>query len=969
MMKIQVTDTFTEPTKADYAQLEKNGGRNAFADEVRRTVKDNGNINGCEINECKNNKNNEVTQIFIISEVSKLIQNVERKGKCISTEEALNRINPNFVKVFLDGKTPFNLDNYNANSKGKKKKGMFDISSSQRIHLMIVRDHLNQRLNKIIRFVQLIVNLPRSEILRSGHHTIMVQNADKETADLEIVNEYELQFLIILLMVESKMGKKSTEKKSYSWIHENVNAILFHEIRIALRSCNTKMSAILYNKFSMFTCENDEACDLLSQYKIGLFNPILLNNIKDEKIIKLTDNQNTFISQINNIVDKSVQSIKNNNEDKSVQSVKESEYLINIETYAQGKTTVGSSATSYALEKANKTLNKLIPSQSLVGIFTLPSLATAVAFAAGTAMDHPTWIIRDGKIIPLHAYCPHYKEQRGRKIIEKVEKFSENQGTLQKKYTDGINFKCSIFDQILQVINWNTNYTTRNYIGGKDKYILPIMIFADAKSTLQLNQFADKFKLELGWTFFNVIDEFVATADCNFDIRENQLLRKILDIINLRSSHSILMSASPTERQIRSSHIFKDSKMEFVKKTYTTRSFTQLYTNDGKSVHPLQALCSETFHIVRTWDDTDLRYFTPDTIIAIQKHLLNLGFEYNLTMKSCKSQNEFIQEIKLFLIYIDGLDIATKDSVCKLQINVPMPNIAKESSLTLTSGDLDTEILYLLNHKITHEIISRLFNEYKDNIVREIAEVRTEMSKAESFKEKSKMGSKDDLVNTRSNLENHLKNEQEHVINITTNLGSTQITTLWYETYGSKMTIDQLSVVLSGLEVELADETMNKALQKAYPRQMVVVDTIASMFGRNNHLTKNVIVKDPNHIMGFDTLKQALARAGRDGFTPVVTGIIDSHLLNLFQPHTRTSIKQMDVIVHGDTATKIQSMFRCFIVRRQYLQTIEKIIKIQSLYRGFIIRRFILKNKSTQKNKSGSRKINKKGKGKGKGKK
>ena len=71
---------------------------------------------------------------------------------------------------------------------------------------------------------------------------------------------------------------------------------------------------------------------------------------------------------------------------------------------------------------------------------------------------------------------------------------------------------CSIFDQILQVINWNTNYTTRNYIGGKDKYILPIMIFADAKSTLQLNQFADKFKLELGWTFFNVIDEFVATV-------------------------------------------------------------------------------------------------------------------------------------------------------------------------------------------------------------------------------------------------------------------------------------------------------------------------------------------------------------------------------------------------------------------------------------------------------------------------
>ncbi|CAM9282943.1 unnamed protein product, partial [Heterosigma akashiwo] len=96
-----------------------------------------------------------------------------------------------------------------------------------------------------------------------------------------------------------------------------------------------------------------------------------------------------------------------------------------------------------------------------------------------------------------------------------------------------------------------------------------------------------------------------------------------------------------------------------------------------------------------------------------------------------------------------------------------------------------------------------------------------------------------------------------------------RVTGAWWERYGDALSADQLGAVLSGLDVEFPDALMTAAIKEAVKKPRKVIDTITSMYGRNDHRTKNVFVKDPAGMIGVDTLKQALARAdGSSRLTP-----------------------------------------------------------------------------------------------------
>ena len=88
------------------------------------------------------------------------------------------------------------------------------------------------------------------------------------------------------------------------------------------------------------------------------------------------------------------------------------------------------------------------------------------------------------------------------------------------------------------------------------------------------------------------------------------------------------------------------------------------------------------------------------------------------------------------------------------------------------------------------------------------------------------------------------------------------------------------------------------------------------MFGRNDHKIKNVIIDDPYDILGFDTLKQALARAGRSGRDPIVSGILkNNNLLNLFKSNSLSSLGRIDLLILSSTI--IQKIGRGYIVRKK----------------------------------------------------
>jgi len=754
-------------------------------------------------------------------------------------------------------------------------------------------------LESIRNFVDRVVDSKTTSFVARENSKIVAMHEKTTLQTVELGSKAELLYLVTLLLLHSDMGKKRQVKEKYSWLHENINHTLLHEIRIALRSFKSPTSLIFLHLFNKFPSEDEEATSLIQNYTIGLFAPIFKQSIKSRSLIEMAPYQEDFALKVSNLINNQVDCILG-----EAEWPQRPKALFNLNTFGTGKTTIGSISAAFSLGQANK---KLGGSSRLVGIFTLPSLQTSVSFASVVSMTHPTWVIHGGEIIPLFKYSPQYRVIRGRSVFEKYERWAEFQSKSYLKlynsvgsdfYRQGLNLEAALIEQASQLLRWDPFLadTGRDYISGLDRYQLPVMLFADSESALQLNTDAALFKARLGWHFLNVLDEFPATADCNFDFHSNELLGNVMKILGTAGSFNILMSASPTQEQIEASLLFKEWECTFAEQKVTARSFTQLFTEGGRSVHPFQALSASTFHAVRSWNDTDFRFFTPQVFCEILSSLKSVGYFFPLSVRDVESQDSLIDTIKKICIDIADLSDEVKDFVCGLQINVDVPCSAIESSLTLTSGSLVQEILSSLSPPITHLKVEDLFVQAQQKFQQEILDLQIEMALAEGNREKSSLGSKEFLSDKIEELTRLMSNVEDHTITIKTNLGTNSISHAWYEKYQHRLTDNQLAAVLSGLEVEFQNKTMTAALKESKPKPKKVIDTITSMFGRNDHKTKHVVIKDPNHVIGFDTLKQALARAGRDGLTPVVTGVLDTHLLALFQPGSRTSIPSMDVI-------------------------------------------------------------------------
>ena len=302
-------------------------------------------------------------------------------------------------------------------------------------------------------------------------------------------------------------------------------------------------------------------------------------------------------------------------------------------------------------------------------------------------------------------------------------------------------------------------------------------------------------------------------------------------------------------------------------------------------------------------------------MIDIAKFNKNIKFE--LTFDDVINQNKLIKSMKRFFEEVinaeDNEDVINQ--LCKIEIDYKFPNISKDTSLTLTSLDLKSKILQTLStDKITHGKIKDLFKDEKQRISNELKELRACSSRRSNNKSDDNPDSKLLLEQNISELEHLLRSEDKHQIKIETKLGSNQISYEWYLQYASHLPEDELAVMLSGQEIDYRDER-NIHLEKANPVPRCIIDDITSMFGRNDHKIKNVIIDDPYDILGFDTLKQALARAGRSGKDPIVSGILkNNNLLNLFKSNSISSLNRIDSLI--SSSILIQKIGRGYIARK-----------------------------------------------------
>ena len=490
-------------------------------------------------------------------------------------------------------------------------------------------------------------------------------------------------------------------------------------------------------------------------------------------------------------------------------------------------------------------------------------------------------------------------EENGKVVNVPIEK---------KEYNDGLNIEASIHDQFEQIFKWrpltkqgaNKNSKRKvEYVKGRDYYKCPTLIVCDPISALEILQDAENFKKSFGINFLTVIDEYVATADCKISISNNHLLTTIINIINTKKLFSVVMSASTNEDEVNKSDIFSNCNKVFSQVSTTTRSFTQLFNNKKQPISPINILDDKSFSSVLKWDDTDYRFINPIAFTQMV-NLVNTKYDINfqLTFNDVTNQSKLILAIKRFFSLI--IDINDKDitnDLCKMKINYKFKDISKDSSLTLTSLDVQSKILNTLSDdKITHSKISELFKNEKQRISNELSELKAINASRSQSKDHDHKQSKLEIEEEISQLEHHLNSSSEHRIQTVTKLGSNQFTYAWYEKNVTLLSDDDLTVMLSGQIIDYGDERSIIQLETD-PKSTSIIDDITSMFGRNDQGTKNVIIDDPLNILGRDTLKQGLARAGRSGRDPIVTGILtNDNLLNLFAPDATSSLEMIDKI-------------------------------------------------------------------------
>jgi hypothetical protein len=193
-------------------------------------------------------------------------------------------------------------------------------------------------------------------------------------------------------------------------------------------------------------------------------------------------------------------------------------------------------------------------------------------------------------------------------------------------------------------------------------------------------------------------------------------------------------------------------------------------------------------------------------------------------------------------------------------------------------------------------ITSAKINKERENFAKRTKQKITELN--QDMKNADREGqhmSRDSIKEQISELEGQLSNEAQRLYHFSTPLGSVAINLAWIDKYMYTLTEEQIQLVLSGLRTDMRNTLLNEALNAAGPKPVVAVAPIACMFGLNDARTDNVCIYDHTDIVGPDTLKQALARAGRSGKKNfIVAGHIDERLLKCFAGTMSTSVSAMD---------------------------------------------------------------------------
>lgn len=783
----------------------------------------------------------------------------------------LNTLSSDKFKKVIE-RIPLNLEETNlvykdiVNYKNKKK-------IKDKKNLIIANDNfkkMDEEILKIEDFCNKIINNIKIDI-------------KEEISKINFTN-YLFYYMVLYLLTFSEKACKKHNKDRYSW-KLNLPYILDIEIIKTLIELNSSISNQLLLCFDISNLENK----ILICYPDIIFNPLILSKIINKKNdINLRNEQKQWIIQIKDLINDYKNYIINGDDMSKT-------YYFNTAGMGAGKTSICAIASTTFVNEANKEMNNhkfqltfnerhFNLQKRIVQLFIVPSKQVLISFGRNSANYVSTWFYNNDQINVMFKYTPQYRKGKNGKVYF--------------QYTKEVNeLDIPIVDKFINVVLWDKlhrkplfNKRGDNlWIGGYDYFKPPSVIFCDPKGAEELINNKFDFEHKLGWYFLPVVDEWVATADCNIKNEDNHYLKSIKSIIYSNIKLQFLISASVNQNEILNNEYFNQYNLLFSPIVPTTNSLTEMYTYKNELVHPFSKVNFENINeAIDSWDFTVYRCITPRVLIEYCK-IINYNIKYN----DITNISNYINLVTQILNIIKNSDEEIKKQICNLKlVNNNIHNLEDSKTLYLTSSNISEEILRYIQPKLNKNTVLNKVEEYKNNIIQEINELKNEIINSKINKQKSNDGSVDEINQKIFDLEKLLESDDQTYF-FSSSFGNTTVDKKWIDKWINILNDDQLTVVLSGYDLSFNDRTLDEAVKDVICDPKQIIDTISSMYGRNDPSVKNVVINDKKKILGFKTIMQAFARAGRSGkYDCVVTTRFNEFLLKKFNP-TESSLNKV----------------------------------------------------------------------------
>ena len=833
---MQVSNTHQKFTKEDYEELEK-VGNDLFQKKIYDEVYNKTSNNSLIVDNLNNNK-------FRYCKLKKLIND--------------NKLD-NVVK-----KIPLELEDLNFTYNDivgykNQKKPKFD----KRTLIKTNDDYNNMDLEivKINEFCDRIMN------------RIFI-NIKQELLNISF-NEYTFYYLVIYLLKFTTKGKnKKNIIKTDSW-KLDLPDILNIEIIKTLIELNSDISKQLLNCFDSSNILND----ILLDYPDIIFNPLILNKIvfKDNQI-NLRDEQKVWISQYKDLVNKLYENVINGEE-------MESTNHYNTAGMGGGKSYISSVALTNIVKETNEKMKNydtmimynerlFTLKKRMVLLFIVPSKQVLLSFGKNTANYVSTWFYNGNpsQINIMFNCTPVFN--KGKKKVHFQYSKEANQ------------MDVPLYEKFLNIILWHRlhrkNLINKRgeslWVGGNDYFKQPDVIFCDPKGAEELIRNKIDFQHKLGWYFIPVIDEWVATADCNIERENNHYLNSIKNIVKSNIKLKFLISASINKNEILNNSYLNCFNSVFAPVVPTVNSLTEMYTYSDDLVHPFSMVKYKKINeAIDSWDFTVYRCITPKVLIEYCS-IINYTLEYD----DIKNIKNYINTVRKILNIIKNSTDEIKKNICDLKLENYNNNIQNFKTLYLTSSIVGDEIFRYIDTKLSKNDIIKKISDNNNHINNEIIELRNEIRDSKMLKKKSQEGNADDINQKIFELEKRLESDDQ-LFYFSSNFGKTTVTKKWIDKWIDVLNDYQLTVVLSGYDLSFDDRTLDEAVKDVNPQPIQIVDTISSMFGRNDQSINDLVINDINRILGHKTMMQAFARAGRSGkYNCLVTTRCNKFLLKKF---------------------------------------------------------------------------------------